>query len=166
MKTTRTLLTALLFAPLAAMSAFAGEAPSAAPVVPKDIKAYCLDFNWGPGGPNAFAKPGLWADADPAQHVAWYRAMGVNVIQTFCVSCNGYAWYKNGVVPEQPGLKHDFLPEVVKRALDDGRGIVIIDTRPREAFEQESLPGAINIPLAKLEARLAEFPKDTQLVFT
>ena len=40
--------------------------------------------------------------------------MGNNVIQTFCVSCNGYAWYKNGVVPEQPGLKHDFLREVVR----------------------------------------------------
>jgi len=120
MKHTLTLLTVLLLAPLAVLHAFAGETPSAAPVVPKDIKAYCLDFNWGPGGPNAFAKPGLWADADPAQHVAWYRAMGVNVIQTFCVSCNGYAWYRNGVDPEQPGLKHDFLPEVVKRAHREG----------------------------------------------
>ena len=60
----------------------------------------------------------------------------------------------------------EIAPEAVKRALDDGKGIVIIDTRPREAFEQESLPGAINIPLAELETRLAEFPKDTQLVFT
>ena len=31
----------------------------------KDIKAYCIDFNWGDGGPNAFAAPGLWAGADP-----------------------------------------------------------------------------------------------------
>ena len=84
------------------------------------IKAYCIDFNWGEGGPNAFAKPGLWADADPAQHVAWYKSLGANVIQTFCVSCNGYAWYKNGVVPEQPGLKHDFLPEVVRLAHKEG----------------------------------------------
>jgi hypothetical protein len=29
--------------------------------------------------------------------------------QSFAVSCNGYAWYKNGIVPEQPGLKHNFL---------------------------------------------------------
>ncbi len=75
------------------------------------LKAYCIDFNWGEGGPNGFARPGLWADADPAKHVAWYRALGANVRQTFCVSCNGYAWYKHGVVPEQPGLKHDFLTE-------------------------------------------------------
>ena len=80
----------------------------------KDIQAYCIDFNWGEGGPNAFAKPGLWADADPGEHVQWYKDLGVNVIQTFAVSCNGYAWYKDGVVPEQPGLEHDFLNEMVR----------------------------------------------------
>ena len=84
--------------------------------LPEPIRAYCVDFNWGPGGPNGFAPPGLWADADPAQHIAWYKALGVNAIQTFCISCNGYAWYKDGVVPEQPGLKHDFLRESVRLA--------------------------------------------------
>ena len=102
---------ALIAATITLQSAFA-----AGPAVPKEIKSYCIDFNWGPGGPNAFPKPGLWADADPAAHVAWYKALGCNAIQTFCVSCNGYAWYKGGVVPEQPGLKYDFLPEVVKLA--------------------------------------------------
>ncbi len=86
------------------------------------IKAYCLDFNWAPtnrrGRP--FAKPGQWAGADPAAHVAWYKAMGANVIQTFAVSTNGYAWYKDGFVPEQPGLKHDFLTEVVKLGHAEG----------------------------------------------
>ncbi len=96
--------------------AFAGESVCARPQAPHEIKSYNIDFNWGPGGPNAFPNPGLWADADPAAHVAWYKSIGCNVIQTFCVSCNGYAWYKKGVVPEQPGLKHDFLPEMVKLA--------------------------------------------------
>ena len=80
------------------------------------IKAYNIDFNWGEGGPNGFAKPGLWADANPADHVNWYADLGCNVIQSFAVSCNGYAWYRNGIVPEQPGLKHDFLTEQVKLA--------------------------------------------------
>lgn len=83
-----------------------------------NIKAYCLDFNWATNSQNravnAFAAPGVWADADPKRHMAWYKQLGVNTIQTFCVSCNGYAWYKNGVVPEQPGLKHDFLREMVR----------------------------------------------------
>ncbi len=90
----------------------------------EDIKAFCIDFNWGEGGPNGFAKPGLWADADPAEHVAWYKALGANVIQTFCVSCNGYAWYKGGVVPEQPGLKHDFLTDVVRLGHKEGMKVM------------------------------------------
>jgi hypothetical protein len=81
---------------------------------PAYIKSYAIDFNWGSGGVNRFAKPGLWAHADPVKHIAWYKAMGTNVIQSFCISCNGYAWYKNATVPEQPGLKHNFLPELVK----------------------------------------------------
>lgn len=80
------------------------------------VKAYNIDFNWGEGGPNGFAAPGLWADADPVAHVNWYAELGCNVIQSFAVSCNGYAWYKNGIVPEQPGLVHDFLTEQVKLA--------------------------------------------------
>jgi len=84
------------------------------------IKAYNLDFNWGEGGPNAFSKPGLWADASPKEHVKWYKDLGVNTIQTFCVSCNGYAWYKNGVISAQPGLKYDFLPEMVRLGHKEG----------------------------------------------
>jgi hypothetical protein len=78
------------------------------------IKSFCIDFNWGPGGRYGFAKPGLWADANPEEHVKWYQDLGCNTIQTFAVSCNGYSWYKNGFVPEQPGLKYDFLTEMVK----------------------------------------------------
>jgi hypothetical protein len=88
------------------------------------FKSYCLDFNWGEGGPNAFAGPGLWADAVPGEHIKWYKDLGVNVIQTFIVSCNGYAWYKNGVAPEQPGLKHDFLTEMVELGHQEGMKVM------------------------------------------
>ena len=84
---------------------------------PAQIKAFCIDFNWVNG---KFAPPGHWAEASPAEHVAWYEGMGANVIQTFAVSCNGYAWYKGGRVPAQPGLKHNFLTEVVKLATKRG----------------------------------------------
>jgi hypothetical protein len=126
---------------------------SVVPARIKDIKSYCIDFNWGPGGPNRFAKPGLWADADPVEHVAWYKAMGANVIQTFCVSCNGYAWYKNGNVPEQPGLKHDFLPEMVRLGHQEGMlvmGYFCIGANTRWGQEHPALsyghPNAYHIP--------------------
>ncbi|MBI9017267.1 MAG: discoidin domain-containing protein [Phycisphaerae bacterium] len=88
--------------------------PKDSDVFKRGFKSYNIDFNWGPGGPNEFAEAGLWADSDPNEHIQWYKSTGVNVVQTFAVSCNGYAWYKNGIVPEQPGLKHDFLTEMVK----------------------------------------------------
>lgn len=88
------------------------------------INSYCLDFNWGEGGPNEFAEPGLWADANPQEHINWYKDLGVNVVQTFIVSCNGYAWYKNGVVLPQPGLKHDFLPEIVRLGHKEGMKVM------------------------------------------
>jgi hypothetical protein len=75
------------------------------------VKAYCIDFNWGEGGAHGFARPGLWAEADPKEHLKWFTSMGCNTILSFAVSCNCYAWYKNGIIPEQPGLKHDFLTE-------------------------------------------------------
>jgi len=102
------------------------------------IKSYCLDFNWGEGGPNAFAAPGLWSDANPSDHIRWYKELGVNTIQSFIVSCNGYAWYKNGVVPSQPGLKHDFLPELVRLGHDEGlkvMGYLCIGSNTRWGIE-------------------------------
>lgn len=134
-----------------------------------EIKSYCLDFNWG--GRRRFAKPGSWCNADPAEHVAWYKAMGVNVIQTFAVSCNGYAWYKNGVIPEQPGLKHDFLPEMVKLGHKEGMlvmGYFCISANPKWAKDHPELsygaPATYHIPytdeyLAYLTASISDAVK-------
>lgn len=119
----------------------------------EQVKSYCLDFNWAPGRGKGFATPGMWAKADPAEHVAWYRQVGANVIQTFAVSCNGYAWYKNGVVPEQPGLKHDFLREMVKLGHAEGMkvmGYFCISANTRWGQENPDLsygtPSAYHIP--------------------
>ena len=153
-KLTRTATSFLIILGMA-VTALAGRPGSAkvpaAPAEIKDIKAYCLDFNWG--ARRRFARPGSWRNADPAKHVAWYKAMGVNVIQTFCVSCNGYAWYKNGFVPEQPGLKHDFLPEMVRLGHKEGMlvmGYFCIGANTRWGTEHPTLsygtPSTYHIP--------------------
>lgn len=140
---------------VSSLSVMAEELPVPDAAKIKDIKAYCLDFNWAPtrrrGRP--FAKPGTWAGADPAQHVEWYKNMGANVIQTFCVSCNGYAWYKGGIIPEQPGLKHDFLTEVVKLGHQEGMlvmGYFCIASNPKWGTDHPDMsygtPSAYHIP--------------------
>ena len=145
------------------------------PAAIKEIKAYCLDFNWGATSRKRkpFAAPGSWAGADPAQHVAWDKVVGANVIQTFCVSCNGYAWYKNGFVPEQPGLKHDFLPEMVKLGHKEGvlvMGYFCIASNPKWGRDHPDLsygtPTTYHIPytdeyLAYLTAAIGDAVKTT-----
>jgi len=117
------LATAMLLSLASVHTAGAAPETAAKSSQPETIKSYCLDFNWaGPKG--HFAKAGTWKDADPKAHVAWHKAVGSNVIQTFCVSSNGWAWYKGGPVPEQPGLKHDFLREVVKLGHKEGMQVM------------------------------------------
>jgi len=76
-----------------------------------DIRAFCVDFNWYGDG---FATPGTFASADPAAQVEWYKSLGCNVIQTFCVTCDGYSWYRGTNAPVQPGLATDFLRDMVR----------------------------------------------------
>ena len=40
----------------------------------------------------------------------------------------------------------------------------VLDVRPEDEFQQGHLPGALNIPLAQLERRLAELPPDREVV--
>ena len=72
-----------------------------------------IDLNWTG---DKFPPPGHWADVSPADHVGWCADLGANVIHSYTVSCNGYAWYKGGIVPPQPGLKHDYFREVMRLA--------------------------------------------------
>lgn len=109
MTTRRQFLRAAAGTAVSAARALAGHA------VPSRIKAFCVDYNWlTRDGVTKFAPPGHWADTAPEAFVRWHEEIGVNTIQTFAVSCNGYAWYKGGKVPAQPGLKYDFLTDVVK----------------------------------------------------
>jgi 3-mercaptopyruvate sulfurtransferase SseA len=54
----------------------------------------------------------------------------------------------------------------LKKQLDSGSTVLIIDVRQPASFEKETIPGAINIPLAELEGYLKRMPKDTFIVFT
>nr|MBA4166325.1 hypothetical protein [Chitinophagaceae bacterium] len=48
----------------------------------ESIKAFNIDYNWDANGGyiNDFARPGLWADADPKELMKWYEDLGCNVV--------------------------------------------------------------------------------------
>jgi len=53
----------------------------------------------------------------------------------------------------------------LKKEIDAGR-MMIIDVRAAASFEKETIPSAINIPLAELEGHLKKMSKETYIVFT
>jgi len=50
--------------------------------------------------------------------------------------------------------------------LAEGAKVLIVDVREPADAVDGSLPGAINIPLTKLQERMKDIPKDVTLVFT
>jgi len=62
--------------------------------------------------------------------------------------------------------KDDLEPLPAKELLTRARDglVTVLDVRPPEEFAQGHLPGAVNLPLADLEAHLEELPRDREVV--
>ena len=54
----------------------------------------------------------------------------------------------------------------LKKKLDSGEKLLLIDVREDwELKEDGAIKGAIHIPVAELDARMKDIPKDVQLIF-
>ena len=53
----------------------------------------------------------------------------------------------------------------LKKQLDAGAEVLMIDVREDHEVESGSIPGAIHIPVGELEDRMSDIPKDIRLVF-
>ena len=54
----------------------------------------------------------------------------------------------------------------LKQKLDSGEKLLLIDVREDwELEENGAIPGAIHIPMAELDMRMKDIPKDVDLVF-
>ena len=57
------------------------------------------------------------------------------------------------------------ISELAKK-LDSGEKLLLIDVREDWELEKDgAIPGAIHIPMAELDKRMNDIPKDVQLVF-
>ena len=55
-------------------------------------------------------------------------------------------------------------PEELKRMLDTGEDIMVVDVRTAAESEVDSVPGALRIPLEDLETRHADIPRDRDII--
>ena len=56
-------------------------------------------------------------------------------------------------------------PLELKRLLDSGAKVVVVDVRSERAYREAHIPDAVSIPLAQLGIRHAELPKEGLIVF-
>jgi hypothetical protein len=60
----------------------------------------------------------------------------------------------------------EIVPDELKKLVEQKAKVIIIDVRDESQFQKETIKGAVHIPLADVENRLKDIPKDTVLVFT
>jgi hypothetical protein len=61
---------------------------------------------------------------------------------------------------------NELAAQELKKQLDTGEKVLLIDVREASLYEKETIPGAIHIPFASLQEALKDIPKDRTLVFT
>ena len=71
-----------------------------------------------------------------------------------------------GAALAQEGKTERIAISELKSKLESGEEFLLIDVREdRELEEDGAIPGAIHIPVAELDKRMKDIPKDIQLVF-
>jgi rhodanese-related sulfurtransferase len=55
-------------------------------------------------------------------------------------------------------------PDYLKWLIDSRQPVVVVDLRPSSEFRRGHLPGAVSVPLAELERRIAEIPTTPMVV--
>jgi len=54
----------------------------------------------------------------------------------------------------------------LKKKIESSKKPIVIDVRePKEVAESGMIPGALHIPMGQIEKRMAEFPKNSEIVF-
>ena len=90
------------------------------------------------------------------------RRVVINVVATFCLALGLAA----PAVLAQEGETERIAISELKQKLDSGEKLLLIDVREDYELERDgAIPGAIHIPVAELDGRMKDIPKDVQLVF-
>ena len=71
-----------------------------------------------------------------------------------------------GAASAQEGKTERIAISQLKSKLESGEKFLLIDVREdRELVDDGAIPGAIHIPVAELDKRMKDIPKDIRLVF-
>ncbi len=90
------------------------------------------------------------------------RRVVISVVATFCIALGLAA----PAILAQEGETERIAIAELKQKLDSGEKLLLIDVREDYELERDgAIPGTIHIPVAELDSRMKDIPKDVQLVF-
>jgi len=84
------------------------------------------------------------------------RSLGANRLADVERLVEAYVGSRNGLEPVSRKELH--------KRMRSGEQLVVLDVRPKDEFEAGHLLGAVSIPLAELERRLRQVPKNREIV--
>jgi 3-mercaptopyruvate sulfurtransferase SseA len=85
------------------------------------------------------------------------------LLLTVLVGCQASA-AKEKSVPTAAEQVPRIEPQDLKALLDEEKEVVVVDTRRLGSYEASHIPGSISIPLAEMETRYQELPKDARII--
>lgn len=90
--------------------------------------------------------------------------MGV-LVSTRCAGAQSPSGAAGQAAQQAPAPSRIAVADL-KKKLDSGEKFLLIDVREDWELKAEgAIPGAIHIPVAELDARMKDIPKDVQIVF-
>lgn len=88
------------------------------------------------------------------------------LITAFAVLLSGLPAFALSQSAEEETKTERIAVEKLKEKLESGERFLLIDVREdRELVEDGAIRGAIHIPMAELEERMKDIPKDIEIVF-
>ncbi|HJZ54432.1 MAG TPA: molybdopterin-synthase adenylyltransferase MoeB [Gemmataceae bacterium] len=71
---------------------------------------------------------------------------------------------RGGPAPTAPAAGSEITPEQLKKRIDAGENLFVLDVRNPNEFAICRIPGTVLVPLPELPNRLAEVPKDREVI--
>ncbi|MDX1522588.1 MAG: rhodanese-like domain-containing protein [Anaerolineae bacterium] len=69
-------------------------------------------------------------------------------------------------IPEEKPIEVQVItPDELKQRLDSGDEVMVVDMRETWEYQAGHIPGAVHVFIQTIPDRLAEFPKDKDIVF-
>lgn len=81
--------------------------------------------------------------------------------------CSGRGPIQSAQAGPEPNFSTDspyVSTDELKRELDRGANMIILDARPKQDYELDHITGAISMPFFEVEQRYKELPRDTWIV--